>query len=186
MSKKEIIKEQAAKLFRKRGYNATSMRNIAKAVGMQAASLYNHTESKQEILQDLCMPIAQLFSKGMKDVQNSSLSPIEKLEKLIGLHVRLTVENPNSMALVTGEWVHLEDKPLAEYTQLREEYEENFKQILTDCVDQKQLQSLNIEVALFSILSTLHWLYSWHNKHPNISPIELEKQMIHCLLDGLK
>lgn len=188
MTKKELIKDQAAQLFRKKGYKATSMQDIAAAVGMKAASLYNHIKSKQEILQELLMPIAQLFSKGMEDINNSSLSPIEKLEKLIGLHVRLTVENPNAIALITGEWVHLdkEDGTLSRYKTLRADYENHFKNLLKQCVQENQLEAINIDIALFSILSTLHWLYSWYNRHPEISPIELEKQIIHCLLNGLK
>lgn len=188
MTKKELIKDQAARLFRKRGYKATSMQDIAEAVGMKAASLYNHIASKQEILQELLMPIAQLFSKGMEDINNSSHRPIEKLEKLIGLHVRLTVENANAIALITGEWVHLneDDGTLSRYKVLRASYESQFKQILKDCVQENQLEPINIDIALFSILSTLHWLYSWYNHHPEISPVELEKQIIHCLLNGLK
>lgn len=188
MTKKELIKDQAAQLFRKKGYKATSMQDIADAVGMKAASLYNHIKSKQEILQELLMPIAQLFSKGMEDINNSSLNPIQKIEKLIGLHVRLTVENPNAISLITGEWVHLddEDKSLSRYKELRKSYESQFKELLKECVQENQLEPINIDIALFSILSTLHWLYSWYNHHPEISPVELEKQITHCLLNGLK
>lgn len=186
MTKKQLIKEQSAQLFRKKGYKATPMRDIAKAVGMEAASLYNHIKSKQEILVELLMPIAESFSEGMKNINNSSLTSIEKLEKLIGLHVRLTVENPNAISLITGEWVHLENESLTKYSKLRDDYERDFKTLLEDCIQENYLHTVNIDIALFSILSTLHWLYSWYNKHPEISPVELEKQMVDCLLNGLK
>ncbi|MFT4973632.1 MAG: AcrR family transcriptional regulator, partial [Saprospiraceae bacterium] len=63
-SRKEEIKSAAARLFRKKGYSATSMRDIATAVGIKAASIYNHFKGKQELLQMLLMNIAYLFEKG--------------------------------------------------------------------------------------------------------------------------
>ena len=76
MTKKEVIKQHAARLFRLKGYKATSMRDIAQEVGMEAASLYNHISNKQEILAELMMHIAELFTDGMENIQKSSLSPV--------------------------------------------------------------------------------------------------------------
>jgi len=52
--KKEIIKT-ATMLFKEKGYSAVTMRDIAKALGIKAASLYNHINSKQHILRDIIM-----------------------------------------------------------------------------------------------------------------------------------
>lgn len=184
-SRKEIIKECAAKLFRKKGYSATSMQDIAAAVGIKAASLYNHIQSKQELLGDILMPMAKYFTKGMDDIFTSSLNPMEKLERLIALHVRLAIEHTNEISLITGEWVHLEEPTLSDYTALRQDYEEKFRHIIKDSIDEGYIENVNVEIALFSILSTLHWLYSWYDRHRDISPIELEKHLIQSLLTGL-
>ena len=61
-SKREIILTAAAKLFRDRGYQATSMRDLAEAVELKASSLYNHIGSKEEILKEICMANADKFS----------------------------------------------------------------------------------------------------------------------------
>ena len=53
-SKRQIILEEAAKLFKDKGYGGTSMRDIAGQVGMEAASMYNHIKSKDEILEIIC------------------------------------------------------------------------------------------------------------------------------------
>jgi len=72
MTKKEIIKKEAARLFRLKGYKATSMRDIAQEVGMEAASLYNHIANKQELLSETMMYIAEIFTAGMEDILQSS------------------------------------------------------------------------------------------------------------------
>jgi len=54
-TKKEVIIEKASKLFKEKGFGASSMRDLAIHVGVEAASLYNHIQSKSEILQAICL-----------------------------------------------------------------------------------------------------------------------------------
>ncbi|HFA50276.1 MAG TPA: TetR/AcrR family transcriptional regulator [Bacteroidetes bacterium] len=185
-SKRQQIKDHAARLFRKRGYKATSMRDLAKEVGMEAASLYNHIQSKQELLRELLMEMAQLFTTGMEEVQTSPLGPQEKLERLIAQYIRFTVEHTDAISLITSEWVHLEGPAKEAYTLLRDRYEDNFRQVLTDCIEQGHFREMDVGIALFSTLSSLRWLYSWYSKHRDVNPLELEKEMTGMLLDGLR
>ncbi len=185
-SKREIIKDCAARLFRKKGYKATSMRDIAQEVGMEAASLYNHISSKQEIFQELLLNMARLFTEGMEEIDGSSHKSIIKLEKLISMHVRFAIEHTDSISLITNEWVHLDEEPHREFTSLRDQYEKQFENIIKQCIEDGDFSPVDPEIALFSILSTLRWLYSWYSKQKNINPVELEKEMIHCLVDGLR
>ena len=185
MNRKQEIYLEAARLFRKRGYVATSMNEIADAVGIKAASIYNHFGSKQEILKDLLLEIAQLFSKGMLEVSTSTLNPIEKLESLISLHVRLSVERTNQIAMIVSEWIHLDTESMAAYITMRDEYEDTIKQILVEGKKAGHFKDLDIEIILFSTLSTLRWLYSWYGKNRDYNTIELERQLKSCLLKGI-
>jgi len=60
-SKKELIIQEAALIFKQKGYSATSMRELAEKVGMEAASLYNHIRSKDEILEEICFKVANQY-----------------------------------------------------------------------------------------------------------------------------
>jgi len=185
-SRKEEIKSAAARLFRKKGYSATSMRDIATAVGIKAASIYNHFKGKQDLLQDLLLNIAHLFEKGMAEIESSSLPPAEKMEKLIALHVRLTVEHADAIALIAGEWMHLKDPVLTEYVTIRNTYEQDFKSIIEAGKTDGYFKDHDTEIILFSILSTMRWLYTWYSRHKSYNQVELEKQMTDCLLNGIK
>ncbi len=185
-SKKEVIKDCAARLFRQKGYKATSMRDIARAVGMEAASLYNLIRSIQEILRELLMDIAHTYTKAKHHIESSSLAANEKIEKLIELHIKHTVERTDAISIITSEWVHLESPTIEEYLRLRKSYEEKFAKIIRQGIQAKQFEEVDIEIAVFSILSSLRWLYSWYSEKKDISPVELEQQMKHCLLNGLR
>ncbi len=184
--KRELIKEKAARLFRKKGYKATSMRDIAQEVGMEAASLYNHISSKQDLFSDLLLTMANLFTEGMAEVNDKEIPAIEKLEKLIRMHVSFAIDYTDSISLITHEWVHLEGEALEDFVTKRDAYEKKFEKIIDKCIDEGTFRKVDTEIALFSILSTLRWLYSWYSKKKNLRPKELEDEMITCLLDGLK
>ena len=71
-SKKQVIIGKAARLFREKGFAATSMRDLAEEVGVEAASLYNHIQSKAEILQDICFRTANLLTSHLEKIRNLS------------------------------------------------------------------------------------------------------------------
>ena len=67
MTTKEKITEEALTLFAEKGYKGTSVKNIADAVGIKDASLYNHFRSKQEIFDS----IVELISKHISDISQT-------------------------------------------------------------------------------------------------------------------
>jgi len=184
--RREEILEKAARLFRKTGYSATTMRMIANATGMEASSLYNHISSKQELLEELLFSVAAEFTKGMESAEKMKEGAFEKLEFLVDLHIDLTLRWPDRIALVTGDWVHLEEPRLSEYTTLRKDYEQRFRKLIQEGKDQGILQQINSDLSLFSILSSLHWMYSWLGRHPEIETSLIRKELKQCLLGGLR
>src|SRR4030095_4828272 len=88
-SKKDLIIQKAACMFREKGFPATSMRDLAEAVGIEAASLYNHIQSKSEILQEIIFRIANDCNVHLASVDNPSQDNIRKIESLIRFHVQM-------------------------------------------------------------------------------------------------
>ncbi len=185
MSKRAEIISCAARLFRKRGFSATSVRDIAREMGMEASSLYNHIKSKQELLSSLLLDIAHTFSEGMESIETASIPAYQKLERLVALHVRISVEKTDAVSLVPSEWIHLDTDSIKQFLALRDEYDKTFKAILSACIKEGSIKSVNVDLAAFSILSSLRWLYSWYSKNQNINIVELEEEMKSYLLKGL-
>ena len=183
--RKEEILRTASQLFSERGYNAVSMRDLAEALGIKAASLYNHIDSKQELLSTIIISIAEDFTSGMNDIISSKMSTLEKLNKVIDLHVRITLENSKDLYSLNNDWMHLKDPDLSYYKDMRSSYEENFRKILQQGVKNKEIEKLNVEVMLYSILSSLRTLNQWYSKKQGIDGKELSSQMKQVLLQGI-
>lgn len=161
------------------------MRDIAREVGMEAASLYNHISSKQLILSDLLMEIAELFTQGMEQIDNSDNSDQKKLEELISLHVDITAAHTDRISLLPSEWVHLQEPHLKAYIGLRDAYERKFRTIIESVIDGSSVE-MDTDIALFSILSTLRWLYSWYTKYKVQDIDKLKADLVQNLIHGLR
>ena len=83
LSRKDVIVSKAATLFREKGYKAASMRDLAEAVGVEAASLYNHIKSKSELLHELVFNVANRFVLKIDEIESESISSLEKMEKIL-------------------------------------------------------------------------------------------------------
>lgn len=181
--KLEII-TTASTLFKEKGYSAVTMRDIAKAMGIKAASLYNHIKNKEEILTFIIISLAEQFIEGLDEIKNSNTSCIEKLKQIIALHVKITSKNTNGMASLNSDWVHLKDQS-SYYLKLRVDYENSFRGIIKEGIKNNEIKNINPDIMLFSILSTLRSLYVWIPQKEDLNTSVLESNLSEVLLKGI-
>lgn len=185
LDRKSEIVAIASKLFREKGYSAVTVRDIAQALDIKAASLYNHISSKQEILRLMIINIAEEYTNTISEILDSSESTLSKLEKVIKLHIDITVDNPDAMASLNNDWMHLQDDDLKYFLKMREEYEQKFRIIIKNGIERGELKKHNAEVMIFSILSTLRTLYLWYGRKNGFTKKTLQDHLAAILLNGI-
>jgi AcrR family transcriptional regulator len=183
-TRKEEILRVAAILFKEKGYSAVTMRDLAKAMGIKAASLYNHINSKQDILNTIVISLAEQFTSQMKLIHASNDSCIDKLNRIIRLHVKISSQNSYGMACLNNDWMHLEEQ-LDYYKELRANYENNFRTILEVGIASGEIIHVNLDILMFSILTTLRSLYVWIPKKDDLNLEELSDTLIRILIKGI-
>jgi AcrR family transcriptional regulator len=186
ISRKEEIIQVASRLFYEKGYKTVSMRDIATAMDIKAASLYNHINGKQQILSEIILKVAEEFTVGMEKVVSENISAIKKVENVIEMHVDITVNYSEALAALNNDWMHLEEEDLKGFVKMREDYEENFRKIIKQGIDAGEIKAYHPEVILFSILSTLRTLYLWYQKRGKVDVNILKKDMVSVLIKGIK
>lgn len=185
-SKKEVITQKASLLFRKKGFPATSMRDIAEAIGIEAPSLYNHIESKNEILKDICFSIARLFTGNLREVELSGQSYLSKIESIIRFHISMVVEEYENVYISDHEWKHLPEPFLADFKNQRRNYRSRLAAILQKGIDNKEIVIVNPYVAVLTILSAISGIESWHRSAKKVDAKSLEENMVKILIEGLR
>lgn len=185
LTRKQEICITAARLFKQKGYSAVTMRDLAAAVGLKAASLYNHIASKEEILNEVILNIARGFTIGVEEIHFRESVTSEKLKAVIAQHVHLTVDHPYGMAALNNDWMHLGEGK-TEYLELRNQYEQHFREIIREGKQQGVLKEIDIEVILFSTLGTLRNLYLWIPKKGELNRDKLIYALCQTLLQGIE
>ncbi len=185
-SKKDIILQKAAAMFREKGFAATSMRDLAESVGIEAASLYNHIRSKNEILEAICFSVANRFNTNMETIETSQSSSIQKLETLLRFHIQQMVSNYEEVYVSDREWKHLEDPYLSNFQNQRRNYRRRFAAIIEEGIQKKELKTIDASTAVLIMLHAISGIESWHRSTEKINGTELEDNMVVIMIDGLR
>ncbi|PBQ33011.1 TetR family transcriptional regulator [Sphingobacteriaceae bacterium] len=186
ISKRENILKEAALLFKEKGYGSASMRDLAERVGVEAASIYSHIKSKDEMLEEICFRIAGEYVSHISKVENEKSSYTEKLKSIIRLHIQLMIEDAASVSVTNNDWKSLPEPKLSIFKTLRKGYEARFAALIENGISKKEFAPINVSVAMFTILSAIRWIELWYNPKRKISEKELEKDITNLLLSGLK
>ncbi|MDR3716135.1 MAG: TetR/AcrR family transcriptional regulator [Puia sp.] len=185
-TKKEVILEKASKLFREKGFGAASMRDLAEHVGVEAASLYNHIQSKSEILQAICFKVANEFISHLEVVEASSQPTLKKMETIIRLHIRMMLDQYEYVYISDHEWRHLPEPYLSNFLNQRRSYRKRLADIIEQGIQRGEMKNIEPYVAVLTILSAVSGIDSWQRSRKSISAEVLEGNMVTFLIEGLK
>ena len=186
VTKKDTIVATAATLFREKGYAASSMRDLAEKVGVEAASLYNHIKSKSEILQDICFTVANRFITHMEKVESSRDTVINKIETILRFHIHEMIHHYEEVYVSDREWKHLEEPYLTNFHGLRRSYRKRFAAIIEEGIKNKELKQIDAPTAVLIMLHAVSGIESWHRSTQKIDAEELENNMVTIMVEGLK
>jgi AcrR family transcriptional regulator len=185
-SKKELILQKAAAMFREKGFAATSMRDLAETVGIEAASLYNHIRSKNEILEAICFDVANRFNQNIDSLETESHNSIPRVEKLLRFHIGQMIENYEEVYVSDREWKHLEEPYLSNFQSQRRSYRKKFASIIQNGITKGEIRNIDAPTAVLIILHAVSGIESWHRSKARINAEELENNMVMIMIDGLR
>jgi TetR/AcrR family transcriptional regulator, cholesterol catabolism regulator len=185
-NRKEQLIEAAAQLFKQKGYAATSVRDLAAELGIEAASLYHHIKSKEEILEHICFTLATKFQMAINEVNDIYFNAEEKLRMAIKNHVEILTENSNHSAVFLQEWRNLTEPKLSEFKSLRNNYENELRVIIREGVNEDVFDNVDEKFAALTILSTVSWVNEWYNPTGNMNAGQVAAKLSDFILSGLR
>jgi TetR/AcrR family transcriptional regulator, cholesterol catabolism regulator len=184
-SKKEVILKKAATLFKTKSYSASSMRELAEVVGVEAPSLYNHIGSKSELLQDICFKTGNQFTEQIETIGSSNKSTVAKIEAVIRFHIEIMAENFDEVYVANHEWKHLNEPYLSDFLTIRRNYEKSLMGFIEEGIEKNEIKAVNPYVTVLTILSAVRGLEFWHRSKKNVSLQVVENDMVNQLLNGI-
>ncbi|WP_066016025.1 TetR/AcrR family transcriptional regulator [Endozoicomonas atrinae] len=185
-SAKGRLLKSAARLFRTNGYERTTVRDLAKDIGIQSGSLFHHYPSKQEILRSVVEETILLNIETMKLSLSLNQDVRHRLYGLILCELQsILVDNGAEMAVLVYEWRGLSDENQSEILKLRDEYERLWIDVLEEAREQNLIV---IPPAMLRRLLTgsISWSINWFKPDGDLSLEALAEMILSMALNTSK
>ncbi|MDC5696530.1 TetR/AcrR family transcriptional regulator [Intrasporangium calvum] len=156
------IRREAAASFFAHGYEATSLRQVASAVGIKVGSLYNHIKSKEDLLQSIMGGTMDDLNELMGKALDGRTDPVDRLIAFIECHIRFHAERAQEVFIGNSELRSLQESARHEITAKRRAYRMQLEGLITACGEAGQAHVLNAQLHAFSIVAIGTHVASWY------------------------
>jgi AcrR family transcriptional regulator len=185
LTRQTQITAAAERLFRQKGYLATTVRDIADELGVRGASLYSHIGGKEELLWAIASRAADEFFATLEPIATSDEPAQLKLRKAIIAHVGVITRNLDAAAVYFNEWRHLNTRRRNQFAKRRDEYEALFRAILRDGITAGLFAPVDEKFAALLVLSATNWTHHWYKPDGPLTAEEVGRTLADMLLNGL-
>jgi TetR/AcrR family transcriptional regulator, cholesterol catabolism regulator len=173
-NRRTLLLDEAARLFGARGYDSTSMRDIATAVGMLPGSLYYHFPSKE----DLLVAVYTIGMDQMLAAVAAAIAPLtdpwDRLEAAAAAHLETLLDKRGYAAAVIAGWPGSTAAVRAEMVQQRDRYEAMFRELVAALPLGPHQDRQFLRLAL---LGTLNFTLAWYRPGGD-SPAAVARRLV--------
>jgi AcrR family transcriptional regulator len=184
------IYRAAAQIICDKGYDATSMNDIAEAVGITKSGLYHHVSGKRNLL-------FSIMNFGMDSLEEQVIAPAraiadaeQRLRTIITNHVHLitsrsTSQGNNPVTIVVDEVAGLTVAQRRKIDQRKRAYVDLIREALSELKESEKLRDLDVIAATFSLLGMILWLSRWYSPEGRLTPDQVSDEVTKIALSGL-
>jgi len=175
----------AARIILQKGYDATSVSDIAEALGITKAGLYHYIKGKTELLYEI-------MKYGLEELEREVLVPArvigdpeERLRFVITTHARIVTRGDGVVTILVDEARALTPAQNRHVVRMKRKYIDCLRDTLQEMKQQRKLRDLNVTVAAFSITGAINWLSRWYRPGGTLSAEEIAWQIADIALNGV-
>jgi TetR/AcrR family transcriptional regulator, cholesterol catabolism regulator len=180
------ILEQAAKLIFQKGYEGTSMQDIAEACGLTKAGLYHHIATKEALLLAIMSYGMDLFEEVVLDRVKDIPDPLERLRATMARNVELvTTDTTKEVTIILHEHQTLTGEARRAVDVRKKRYVRFLEATFREAMARGQIRTVDPTLASFSFLGTVLWTYKWYRADGRLTPKQLADGMLDLFFNGL-
>lgn len=179
------IYRTAAQIILRKGYDATSVNDIANALGMTKAGLYHYINGKKELLFDI-------MNFGLDELDEEVVTPAksiadtsDRLRFIIANNARLVTRGQGAITILVDEITALTPAQNRKITRRKRAYFVSLRNTLDQLKAEGKLQDVDTTAATFSLLGMINWLSRWYRQDGTLSEDQAAEQIVKIALNGL-
>jgi AcrR family transcriptional regulator len=185
-AREDQVRAAALRLFKEKGYHATSMRDIAEAVGINKGSLYSYIKSKEDLLIPVFEQAQGVLVREIEQITaDTSTSPTERLKRAIHAHVTAVADNLDVLTVYLSEWRQLATESLATNRYQRERYAAMFHEILRDGMAAGEFRQMDTRIVMLGMIGMCNYLFRWYRPDGRLTPAQIADELIDMVMRGV-
>jgi TetR/AcrR family transcriptional regulator, cholesterol catabolism regulator len=187
ISRRQAIEDVASDLFREHGYAGTSIRDIARALSVQGASLYAHVASKEDVLWAIVDRAATRFEVAADRAEQDAEArrpgdPAEALAALIRAHVEVLTSDVDAAGVFVHEWRSLERQHRDVILARRDAYEARFRRRIQDGIAVGAFSMTDAAIATITLLSAINGIAAWYDPNGRLPADRIADHLVELSL----
>jgi len=184
--RRRAILETAARLICERGYEGTSIQDIAAACQLTKAGLYHHIRSKEHLLLEIMNYGMDIFEEHVVTPALPILDPLERLTTCMERNILLVAEERSKeVTIILHEHNTLTGEARAHIDARKKRYVRLLEASFAEAMREGRIRSVNPKVAAFAFLGMVLWTYKWFRPDGAISRDTLAREMVSLFFGGL-
>lgn len=161
--RREEIVVAAAEIFHRKGYDATSIQEIAEAVGMLKGSLYYYIDTKEDLLFAVIEKAHQLGSDGLALSTAAGGDAITQLRRTVIAHMRNNLEHLEEIGVFFQDFRSLSPERRGTIVAERDSYERFFRGLIEQGQQEGTIDpKVDPKLATKALLGMMNWVYQWY------------------------
>jgi AcrR family transcriptional regulator len=182
--RREELTRIAARLFAERGYQGTSLADLADSLGVQKPSLYHHIASKEDLLWAVASEGAEAFHAAL-DAVPATAPAGDRIRLALRAHLAVVATQLDVATVFVREWRYLGGDRRDAFLAERRRYEQRVRDLFREGVEGSELRTdLDLQTAALLFLSAANWAYTW--LQPGTDTDVLADRLYAVLLDGMR
>lgn len=180
------ILEGAARLIYERGYEATSMQDIAEACGLTKAGLYHHIKTKEALLLAIMHYGMDMFDDLVIAWVRDIPDPVQRLRETMVRNIALMTQNASKeVTIILHEHQTLTGVARDEINIRKKRYVGFLEKAFREASDKGLIRPVDPTLATFSFLGVVLWTYKWYRPEGKVGPQQLSDGMVDLFFNGL-
>jgi AcrR family transcriptional regulator len=169
--RREEVLDSAARVFHKKGYDATTIQDIADELGILKGSVYYYITSKEDVLFELLEDVHKAALKAVLDATEREGDPLQRMRAFVGTLSQFNAENRVRMGILLHDFRSLSNRRRREIVRERDRYD----QILRELIQEGQQQDLicpdiDPKIAALAIMGMINSIYQWYRPNGGRRP----------------
>jgi AcrR family transcriptional regulator len=184
--RKDEVLQTAARVFHEKGYESTSIQDIAEAIGILKGSLYYYIKSKEDLLYEILKEVHEEALANIEQVDELDGDALQKIRFLVASHLTFNAENLTKMGVFFHDFRSLGDERRQEIIKARDYYDALLRRLIeqgqregTVCAD------IDARDVAFAVTGMVNWIYQWYKPSGPHSARKIANEFADLVVNGI-